>query len=313
MKTLGLMEQHEFYAELSMLYGAGTGAAIASDIGVVDSGVQGANLNAQQVCPFTIASWAPGIWARMTNALVDVYAANGTTLIAADVEVVSVDPDYAPSGSPKGPNVTLYKNGATGITVAAGHRIVPAGWATKSCYGLETQLKNQGTLFGINAGQYSVWKPVRYSNASGPLGRQKLLALMARMYPNGGRNGGNLYVSPPTFADMAEEADTLQRFVGQEVKQQGDNKLLYKSPAGVVTVKLLPSLKFSQAFFMPKGAAEIVGTSPITFRGEGQEWFFLEMPNNAGSQIRSISNMSPFVRMPNRCAWIDGIVNNGVA
>lgn len=313
LKSVGLMEQMEHFVEASLLYGCGTSAAIGADIGVVQATVVGASLNAGQTCPITIQSWAPGFWARMTNGLVDVYAANGTTVIETQVVVTAVNPDYDPAGSPVAPNLLLTKSGSAAV-VAVGHRIVPSGWAQTSCVGLETQLKNTGTLFGIPANTYSVWKPVRYSNASGTLSRLKILALMARMFPNGTRNGGNLYVSPPVFADLAEEADTLQRFVSEEeVKIQGANKLLYKSPAGVVTVKLHAMMKYGQAMFIPKGAAERVGSSPTTFRGEGDEWFFLELPSNAGSQIRAISNQSPFVRMPNRCAFISNITPTSLA
>lgn len=325
LKTKDLMEQGEFYGELAIHYGPGTAAAIADDIGVTDSaGGSGTNLGSPGcVVPITIATWAPGVWARMTNALVDIYATDGTTLIANNVTVQAINPDYAPGGSPKSPNLTLVATTtgnqqtttgpATTLANLYGRRIVPAGWAQNSCIGLVSRTKNTGIQDGINAALYQVWKPVQVAT-TGTLTRLKIKSLMARMFPTGIRKGGKLWTSAPVFADLEEEMTSQNHYWPKgEMSQVGTNELVYKSPCGPLSIMLDPMMKYGTAVFWGNEAKVVrVGSSPLTFRGKGDEWFFLELQGNAGSEIRCMSNFSPFVYEPNKTAVITGITPNAL-
>lgn len=304
LKIQSLMESMEFYRELSLLYGCGTAAAAAANIGVVNASVSGANLAAPQVINLTRASWAPGIWNMYINGLVDVYQSNGTTLRDSSVTVQTVDPTNC--------RLTLFKT-ASAQTVAANDIIVPAGWRTKSCYGLQALLENTGTILNINAATYPMWKSVQYA-AGGSLSRAKLLQMAARMYPNGIRGGGKLFVSGMTFAELAEEADALQRYTGNvdEVKRQGAESLLYKSPIGNIEVAVHGFFKQGFAMFFKSSVVKRVGSTDVTFRGDGpNDWFFLELPSNAGYQLRVMSNQAPVMEIPYHCAIISGITNTG--
>lgn len=324
LKTKGLMEQGEFYNEVAMHYGPGTGATIADDIGVVDSaGGTGTSLTAGVTVPLTIATWAPGVWARMTNALVDIYNAAGTTLLANNVTVSAINPDYAPGGSPKSPNVTLIgtttgnqqttTGGSLAIASIYTSRLVPAGWAQNSCIGVVSRVKNTGIQDGINAALYQVWKPVQVVT-TGTLTRLKIKSLMARMFPTGIRKGGKLWASAPVFADLEEEMTSQNHYWPKgEMSQVGTNELTYKSPCGPLSIMLDPMMKYGTAVFWGNEARAVrVGSSPLTFRGKGDEWFFLELQGNAGSEIRCMSNQTPFFYEPNKTAVITGITPNAL-
>lgn len=314
LKTSLLMQSMEFYRELSLLYGAGAGTAISADIGVIQATVLGTNLGtgAGLTCPISLATWAPGIWNNMIGSLVDLYATDGTTVVATDVQVTAVNPDYSAG---VGPNIQLFKSGSTvvpGVVTTA--RIVPKGWLGKTCVGLEAILKNTGTLFGINAAQYPLWKAVQFSAASGKLSRAKIGAIAARLFPNGLTTGGKLFVSGPTFADLADELDINQRWTSEEeAKRTGTNNISYATPSGPINVALHKYMKTGEACLVPNGIGKRVGSTDITFRGEGQDWFFLELPGNAGCQLRIMSNQAPILRMPYRCAFISNIVNTILA
>lgn len=299
LKTSLMMQSIEFYRELSLLYGCGNTTTLAADLGVQLS-FTGTNYSTPAVITLTTASWAPGIWNNMIGAKLDVYASNGLTKrVAAGVTVTAVNPDAK----------TITLTGDTTVPVN-GDRFVPFGWNAKTCVGVEAILTNTGSLFGIDASIYPMWKAVNFS-AGGQLTRAKVLGMMARLFPNGLDQGGKLFVSAPTFADLAEEADALQRFTGNtdEVKRQGANNLEYKSPAGNVNVALHKYMKYGEAMFFPSGIGKRVGSTDITFRGEGQDWFFLELPTNAGCQLRCLSNQAPVLRIPYRCSIVTGIVN----
>lgn len=319
LKTKDLMEQGEFYNEVAMHYGPGTGAVIADDIGrTAAAGGSGTNLGSPGVVvPIDIKTYAPGVWARMLNALVDIYASDGTTLIANNVTVQAVNPDYAPAGSPVSPNVTFVATTtgnqqtttgpATTLANMYGRRIVPAGWAQNSCIGVVSRVQNVGIQDGINAALYQVWKPVQVTT-TGTLTRLKLKSLMARMYPTGIRKGGKLWVAAPVFADLEEEMTSQNHYWPKgEMEQVGINELVYKSPCGPLSIMLDPMMKYGAAVFWGNEAKAVrVGSSPLTFRGKGDEWFFIELQGNAGSEIRCMANQSPFFYQPNKTAYISG-------
>lgn len=317
LKTKMLMEQGEFYNEVAMHYGPGTAATIADDIGVLDNtNATGATFNAGITISVSITSWAPGIWARMTNALVDVFDSTGATLIANNVTVSAINPDYKNTGL-KTPSLTLTstttgnQQTTVGPTTAPaalnGARLVPAGWAQNSCIGVVSRCKNTGIQDGINAALYQVWKPVQVTT-TGTLTRIKLKSLAARMFPTGIRKGGKLWVAAPVFADLEEEMTSQNHYWPKgELEQVGTNTIVYKSPCGPITIMLDPMMKYGTAVFWGAEAKAVrVGSSPLTFRGKGDEWFFLELPSNAGSEIRCMANQTPFFYEPNKTAVITG-------
>lgn len=317
LKTKDLMEQGEFYGEVAVHYGPGTGATIADDIGVTAAANgSGTNLGSPGVTvPITIATWAPGVWARMLNALADVYDSAGTTLIANNVTVSAINPDYSSGGT--SPNVTLVATttgnqqtttgAATTLANMYSRRLLPAGWAQNSCTGVVSRFKNTGIQDGINAALYQVWKPVQITT-TGTLTRLKLKSLMARMYPTGIRKGGKLWVAAPVFADIEEEMTSQNHYWPKgEMDQVGTNEIVFKSPCGPLSIMLDPMMKYGTAVFWGNEAKGVrVGSSPLTFRGKGDEWFFLELQGNAGSEIRCMSNFSPFFYQPNKTAVITG-------
>lgn len=305
LKTDLLMKSMEFYREVSLMFGAGTASTVAANLGVVLS-VTGANLATPGMAvTFTTQTWAPGLWTNMIGAKVDFFNAAGTAILAAGdgVRVAAVNADTK--------TVQFIRDAGGAAVAATGQMIIPTGWYQKSCVGVESILQNTGTLFGIPAATYPMWKALQIDLAGTALGRAKILGIMARLFPNGLTAGGKLFVSGPTFADLAEEADALQRYTGNtdEVKRQGANNLEYKSPAGMVNVALHKYMKQGEAMFFPSGNGKRVGSTDITFRGEGDDWFFLELPSNAGCQLRILSNQAPILTMPFRCAYIKNILN----
>jgi len=309
-----MLQGAALYRELALAYGPGTSTAIASNIGVVGGSVSGVNLGATQVVYLTEASWIPGLWiiasgggsgSAGSGMKVDIYQADGTTLRETNVNV-----DARPSTTQT--RLTLTK-AASAATVAANDRIVPLGWRTKSCFGLEAIYNNTGTIFGINAASVAPWRCMTFS-AGGALSRAKIMAMAAAVSINGVKNGGKLFVCAPTFADLAEEASALQRFTGNtdKVKRQGASQLMYETAAGIIEVTVYQYAKQGQAFFISTDNFRRVGSTDLTMRpiGGGAEAFFTHMPSNAGASMRIFSNQAPVFEMPYRNFLITGIQNN---
>jgi hypothetical protein len=306
-----MMKSMELYRELALLYGPGTGTSIAGSIGTLDSTPitpgGGANLGVASngvTARISAASWAPGIWNNMRGALVDIIDAAGTNVKAVDVVVMGV-PDASKN------QVFLFKSGSSYIPLA-GEQLVPKGWAGttvaavsgRSCVGLQGILQNTGLLFGINALNYPFWNSLRFTS-SGAMSRAKILSVASRMFPNGLTSGLTFFVSSAIFSDLAEEADALQRYTANtdEVKRQGAGTLEYISPAGICKVRLHKYMKQGMWMAFGDGLVKRVGASDVTFRGDnGNDWFFLELPSNAGYQLRAISNQAPVIKIPYQCA-----------
>ena len=304
-----MLQGAAMYRELALAYGPGTSTAVASNIGIVGGSVSGANLGAAQTVYLTEASWIPGLWiiaAGTPNGMrVDVYQADGTTVRETDVTVQA-----RPSTTQT--RLTLFKS-ASAATVAANDRIVPLGWRTKSAFGLEAIYNNTGSIFGINAATVAPWRCMTFS-AGGAMSRAKIMAMAAAVSINGVKNGGKLFVCAPTFADMAEEANALQRYTANtdKVKRQGASQLIYETAAGQVEVVVYQYAKQGQAMFIANDNFRRVGSTDLTMRpiGGGAEAFFQHMPSNAGASLRIFSNQAPVFEMPYRNFLITGIQNN---
>jgi hypothetical protein len=300
-KVMGLMEAGELYRELQLLYGAGTASAVAANIGVVNASVSGANLAAPQVVNITAATWAPGLWNNLQNALVDIYQSDGSTLRESDVTITAVV---------KATNRLTLTKAASVAVVAAGDVLVLVDARTKSCYGLQAILENSGSLFGIDAATHPQWKAVS-KNVGGLLARAFILGFAAELYANGLRDGGKLFVPGCAFSDLSEEASELMRTGNNDaVIRQGAENLLYRTPAGPIEVAVHSYMKNGIAMFLSKDNGARVGNTDLTFNLPGtNKWFYAELPDNAGGQFRIYSNQAPVLERPYHCGILSGITS----
>ena len=307
LKVKMLVQAANLYRELLLLYGCG-GASFttpAANIGVIaTTPAPAGTFTAGNVSSLTVASNAPGIWNQMTNALVDVH--NGATPRETGVTVVGYNAD---TGA-----LSLSKAGSAVVPVA-GDVIVPAGWKQKSAVGLQAIMQNAGILFNINAALVPMWKCVTIA-VGGQMSRDVILGMASRLFPNGLTGGGRLFVSGPTFADLVKQTFDLQRYEGNSdsVKQQGAEKLTYKTAIGLVEVVLHRYMKNGIALFFPHGKVKRIGSTDITFKGDGpNEFFFLELPSNAGYQLRAMQNQAPVIEIPYHAAIFTGIANSATS
>lgn len=307
LKVKMLLQSANLYREILLMYGCG-GASFttpAANIGVIaTSPAPAGTLNTPNVSSLTKLSNAPGLWGMMApGALVDIYQGATGTIRAAGVTVQGYNPA---TGA-----LTLFLSGS-GVTPAAGDTITPFGWKQKSAVGTEAILLNQGALFGINASLVPTWQSVQIA-AGGALSRNVILALAARLASNAFSGGGRLFVSPASFSDLVIETFALQQFHENtaSVKQQGAEKLLYKTSVGVIEVVTHRYMKQGEAWFLAPGKCVRVGSTDVTTKGDGpNDMFFLELQGNAGYQIRAMQNQAPFLQIPGYCGIITGIVNS---
>lgn len=302
-----LLQSSALYREILLMYGCG-GASFttpAANLGVIATGTAG-TFNTPNVSQLRQASHAPGLWIQMIGALVDIH--NGGTPRETGVTVQGYNPDNG--------TLTLFKSGS-GVTPVAGDVITPFGWKQKSAIGLEAWLLNTGTIAGISALTQPFWRSVQLDIGTA-LSRTSIQALAARLvmrgYPVG--KGGKLYVSAPTFNDLLAETFALQRFEKNtdSVKQQGAEELEYKTAIGVIKVVVNANMKQGMAWFMCPGMSKRVGSTDITTKSQGSnDMYLLQLPQNAGYQMRTMQNQAPGLKVPAFFGILFNIVNSATS
>jgi hypothetical protein len=306
-KVESMMEGGELYRELALLYGPGTAAVAQAELAVVNASISGADLNAGQVINITQGSWSSGLWNHMVNARVEIYEADGSTLVETEVTVVAV-PDSQIN------RLELQKTGSANV-VAAGHKIIARDAKGKSCTGLQAILENQGVLFNIDAGVFPQWQAVQFDagGPASPMTVAKLAQLFARLKNNGAKGGGKYCCSAAQFAQFTDELDNLDRYIQpMEMKQTGMSTLVVKSPIGPVTIEIHEYMKQGIAMFFCNNTVRRIGATDLTFRlGMSREWFWKELDGNAGSQMRIYSHQAPVIEIPYHCAIVTSIESDG--
>lgn len=289
--------------ELQMLYGGSSGG-----LGNCDSS---ANSDATTtVITLTSASWAAGIWAGAENAELDLYDGSSKKNTNAALVVSAVDLD--------GKTVTVTGN-ATDIaaidTFIAADGDDSAYLIWRGAYGAEMSgidkiITNTGSLFGINAGTYNLWKGNSYA-VSAALAIGKVLAGVSRAVERGLDEDIVLYLNPVVFKDLNDDLAALRRFDSsfKEEGIAGSKSIKYYGQNGIIDIQPHNCVKQSEAFSLPVKKARRIGAIDITFKrpGGGGDQMFRELSDKAGFELRAYTDQAVFIETPARCVKFTGI------
>jgi hypothetical protein len=312
----------EYYTEIALKYGPGTGATILDDIGVVaTTPVAGGSATTYgggtgPVVQLTAASWAAGMWNLAgdggntgSGMLVDILNSAGTAVLETNVRIIGVvDPSLC--------QVKMIGSTPGSTTVAAGHRILPAGWYQNQAIGLGGILRNTGTFANIPAATNPFWRARGY-NAGGALTADKMLIALAKMHAVGVRGGLTGFVHALHFSDLVNQTTSLTRWNAKDdgstgdVKVFGSEKIEFMSAVGPVTLVNHLYAKQGECEFLPKKECVRVGACDITMKGVDDGRIILEIPNQTGSEIRSMAQQAPLIKVPAHALRVFGITPTG--
>lgn len=255
------------------------------------------------------ADWAPGVWAGMEGALIEIVDATGATsrTSGAGVTVVSV------ASSTR--TVTISASTAkTATDIVYFFSAMVAGPTYKESLGLNAIITGSGTVFNIATGTYQLFKGNSYS-VGGALTVTKVLDGLLPAIGKGLMDDVVLLCSNKAFQgllnptiDPGAVASTNIK-VGALVNQNREDKMVFgannieiRGYQGKVT--LVPHLfvKDGDAFAFPKKMLKRVGSTDITFNTPGSKGgeFFLQLPTNAGYELRAYANQALFSPCPGR-------------
>lgn len=266
---------------------------------------------AADVVTISTAEWAPGVWVGLKGAELEVFDSAGTTKrtgTGSDGQYVvqSVDLD--------GRTVTVDDDQNIADTDRIFFRSARTTSADNDAAGLHKILTNTGSLFGINAGTYDLWKANSYSAGSAALSFPKIQKAMARAVEKGLEEDAVCYCHPGAWADMMNDQDSLRQFDGSyEVLrgEQGSQAIRFHSQSGMIDIKPTIYQKEGYSHIISPEMFKRVGSADVSFDlpdGGGEE-FFMRIENAAAFELRGYSNQSLFTHAPGQAVVITDIEN----
>lgn len=269
--------------------------------------------------------WATGIWSGAENAqVVFARAADNTAVDSLRSFTVSqVNPDtrtvyFAPgtAGTP-GSLATLeaaIEAHALNIFFYGSVSGSAGTFAYAEQAGLKKQMTNTGTLFGINAAAYDLWRGNAVT-VTGQLTMAKVLSAIARPIGRGLEEDVVMFVNPSTWADLASNLAALRRFDGSYSKSKASNgseQLEYVSQNGTIKIISYNIVKEGDAFIFPVSKVMRIGARELSLNDPTRpaEEIFFTIPGKAGVGLRAYSNQAVFLEAPAQAVYISGIVNS---
>lgn len=296
-------DSHRFYLELLMLYGNSP-----TGIMVIESHTDATTTGTLTA---TSQSWATGIWSQMEGAAIDIYNPTLTTKRngTGPITVGRVDADsrtYDISGDEADLNA-----------IVNGDVVVPIGAKGETLDGIDKQLTNTGSLFGINAATYGLWQSNVLDAGSAPA----TMALIMRGLKLGVGRGlisksMTALVNESVFADIANNAAALRTFTESQKMgvEQGTHKLTFAgSNNNMLELVSHPMVKQGDIFIVnPRdwirgGEADI--TNGLPGKERSGERFFFDLPSSTGKEFREFSSQFLMGTKPSQQVKISNIAS----
>lgn len=262
--------------------------------------------------------WAPGIWAGAKNAKVQIYLQTedgdgdtitvGTSISAAGFSVKSVN------FSEKSLVLTGISADATALLalVDAGTacHIKYLGSAKKEMIGLERIVSNSGSLFGIDATVYDLWQG-NHLQATGDISNTKVFKGVNTIVERGGEEEYVLFGSTRIWnaimaSDMAAKRQVDASY-SNETHKIGSKDVKFFHALGDLDLMGSLYVKEEQLFILCVKTFKRLGTAPINFGGRGKDEYFLQLPNNAGVELRARTSQCLHCHAPLKNGLMDGV------
>ncbi len=320
-KFENMLKSAEKRLEIAMLYG---NDSIATTVGNTYSAV-GATI----ALVISTASWATGIWSGSENARVQFSTASsgflptgiaaGASFIVTNVDVDNRTITFTEVTS--GDAAEIATAASVALNVFFFGSVTLAASVTAPIYaemaGLKKIITNTGSLFGISATTYDLWKGNSVA-VTGQLTMSKVLSAVSKAVQRGLDSDVVLFVNPSTWADLASNLAALRRFDGSYSKSKNSNgskEIEYLGQNGVIKIISYNLVKEGDAFIFPVDKVMRIGARELSLNDptRSSEEIFFTIPAKAGVGLRAYTNQAIFVEAPAQAVYISGIVNSNAA
>ena len=252
------------------------------------------------------SSWAAGIWAGAEGAELDVYdgASKKNTRAPLVISEVNLDTKTIKVTSTSTDDITDVDAFINGDSDDSSYFVWRGAYGAEMS-GIDKIITNSGSLFGIDASAYNLWKGNSYA-VSAAMAIGKVLAGVSKA-----GEVVSLYLNPVVFKDLNNDLAALRRYDSsfKEEGTAGNKSIKYFAQNGIIDIVPHNCVKQSEAFALPLKKARRIGAVDVTFKrpgGGGQE-MFRELSNNAGFELRAYTDQAVFIETPARCVKFTGI------
>ncbi len=272
------LEKEMFYGQM----GYGTVASVAS-----------------LVITITTAEWAPGIWAGAEDMPIEIRSSGGTLRGETKVTAVSLENrTITVEAMPTGTTATdvIWFKGAYGKEFAGVHKI----------------LANTGSLFGIDASEFNLWKANTYAPSStSVLSFAIIQQAIAQGVAKGLDSEVMVLVNPGHWDDLLTEQAAFRMYDSSyksAMAENGSEAIKFHGQNGAITIMPSIYVKEGYAYILSKKDWVRVGSSDVTFKRPGQgDNFFRDMEDNAGYELRAYTDQALFCAKPGRQVLISNL------
>lgn len=274
------------------------------------------------VVTISAATWAPGIWAGMVGAFIDLYQSDcSTARQAANINtgVITGTSGWCRISAVDQANRTVTLNYGTarsgwvaGDVLFFGSAV--GGTSATEMDGLESIAAvnaSSGTFWNIATGTYDLHRANQYSAAGVP-SMEKILEACG-LLADYGVKGQEVTAVIPTKAFQVLNSDlaALRMFDASYTSaraEAGAATIRYHGQTGPVEILPHSMQKDGMAQILPLRDAYRVGATDLTFitRHGSEEKLILESATSAGSEMRCYSNQSLFVESLRHVVGITG-------
>ena len=264
--------------------------------------------------------WSTGLWAGKVGAELQIFYDDNTTLISSLANsvftIAAIDPQY------KRIRITSTATGTTAIETAVGTkanfdtglRVYFNGTYTGSAYkdfiGIDGIITKSGTLFGIDNTVYSLFRGNEYT-ATGALSLSQIIAATENAVAQGLMEDVCAYVPISAWNTLASTESGLRRYDStykNGIAENGVQSLAFYGANGKIEIEPHPILKAGEVFIIPKKQFIRVGATDVTFQTPGMDSteIFLQLPSNAGYEVRAYADQALLCMAPAKCTKVTG-------
>ena len=260
------------------------------------------------------AQWATGLWAGKVGAELQFYKDDNSTLISSSTDSVftvsSIDPVYKRIG------LTGTATGITALMAVAqadfngGIYAYFNGTKGKDFLGIDKIITTSGSLFGITNTTYTLFKGNEYT-ASGALSLSQIISATENAVAQGLMEDVCAYVPISAWNTLASTEAGLRMYDSSYSPNKAENgvkSLAFYGANGKIEIEPHPIVKAGEVFIIPKKQFIRVGATDVTFQTPGMDSteIFLQLPSNAGYEVRAYADQALLCMAPAKCTKVTG-------
>jgi len=152
------------------------------------------------------------------------------------------------------------------------------------------------------------------SPVCGNLTLKKIYDGVAKAVSKGLMEDVHVLVSPATYAVLANDQASLRRYDAKYSSKDAENgfeAVSFYGQNGKIEILSHPMVKEGEAICYPKGKAERIGATDVTFQTPGTEGgeMFKHLPDSTGYECRLYSEQAIFLPCPAKSVLFTGITN----